>query len=359
MPQPIGRDLDQTRKQLEAWLGRQLPDSGRASVENLRGPKDTGFSSDTLMFELHSQEDGKDTLHEMVARLAPAGDFGIFPEYDVALQFNMMRSLGDTAVPVPRMFWLEEDPGPLGTPFYVMEKLDGQVPSDSPPYHAEGWIHDLPEAGRKQMWESGLDAMAAVHQLDWQKPEFGFIPRPPAGVSPIQAQLDYWERYLDWGMDRPRYELLNTGMAWLQANQPTDEPAGICWGDSRISNQIFRDNEVIAVIDWEMVFIGNPVADLAWFITMDRTFTQGIGIPRLPGIPDKDETIARWEARVSRSADNYAYYEIFSALRFAAIMSRLFLQMKYYEVLPEDAPVDIENLSTPVLREVLQEVGAV
>jgi len=358
MPQPKGRDLEETGRRLADWIAGRLPHAGDVRVEDLRGPKDTGFSSDTLMFTLHTVEDGEATVRDLVARLEPISDFGVFPEYDVVLQYRMMDALADTPVPVPKMLWLEEDAGPLGSPFYVMERLDGRVPSDSPPYHAEGWIVALSPAEREQLWHSGLDAMAEVHKLDARDPRFGFLARPPAGRSAIGAQLDYWGRYLDWGMERSRYPLIERALAWLVSNAPADEPTGICWGDARISNQIFSGCRAVAVIDWEMVFVGNPVADLAWFVTIDRVFTEGIGLPRLPGLPDRKATVARWEQRVGRRADQYGYYEVFAAFRFAAIMARVFLQMKHYEVLPADAQVDVLNLSTPILEAVLQEVGA-
>ncbi len=359
MPQPIGRDLNDTRHRLVDWLANRLPGASRLRIEDLRGPKDTGFSSDTLMFCLRYEENGIDCLKEMVIRLEPAGDFQLFPEYDVALQYNMMTALADTRVPVPEMYWLEEDPALLGNPFYVMERIDGQVPSDSPPYHSEGWLFDAAPEDRERLWNSGLDAMSEVHKLDWRKPEFAFLKVPPPGQTSIQAQIDYWENFMDWGLDRSQYPLINTGFEWLVAHQPPEAEVGICWGDARISNQIFQNHEAIAVIDWEMVFVGNPVADLAWFITLDRVLTEGIGLERLNGVPGKAASIARWERNVGRPAKDYGYYEIFAAWRFSVIMARIFLQMKHYEVLPQEATVDVENLSTPILRSLLDEAPKV
>jgi aminoglycoside phosphotransferase (APT) family kinase protein len=357
MPQPIGRDLDETRKQLVGWLGERLQGASQLRIDDLRGPKDTGFSSDTLMVALDYEDEGAPRRQEMVIRLEPSGEFGVFPEYDVALQHDMMKALSDTPVPVPAMYWLEQDPAPLGNPFYVMERLKGRVPSDSPPYHSEGWLYDSTPEERERLWNSGLDAMSEVHKLDWRKPEFGFLQAPPQGQTTIQAQLTYWENFLDWGLDRSRYALIQRGFDWLAANRPGESGVGICWGDARISNQIFRNHETIAVIDWEMVFVGNPVADLAWFITMDRVFTEGIGLERLPGLPDKAASIARWEQNLARRASDYEYYEIFAAWRFAVIMARVFLQMKHYELVPEEVSVDVENLSTPVLQTLLDEAG--
>ena len=112
--------------------------------------RDTGFSSDTLIFHLVYDERGESVRRGMVIRLKPLSEFGVFPEYDVALQFRVMKALADTQVPVPRMLWLEEDPAPLGSPFYMMEKLEGCVPLRSsmrrfsacgswPESHASSW----------------------------------------------------------------------------------------------------------------------------------------------------------------------------------------------------------------------------
>lgn len=357
MPQPKGRDLESTGKTLEGWLEERLPEANGVRVEDLRGPKDTGFSSDTLIFRVCTEEAGASREVEMVIRIEPAGEFLIFPEYDVGLQYKMMSALSHTCVPVPGMYWLEEDPTALGKPFYAMEKVAGLVPSDSPPYHSEGWLCELSAEERECTWFNGLDAMSEVHKLQWDSPEFSFLKRVPEARTSIEAQLDYWEHFMEWGMDRSRYRLLERGFQWLTRNAPAEGPLGICWGDARISNQIFLNQGVAAVIDWEMVFIGNPVADLAWFITMDRILSEGVGLDRLAGMPAKSASIKRWEENLSRRADDYAYYEIFAAWRFAVIMVRIFLQMKHYGILPRDAKADIENMCTPILESLLNDVA--
>jgi len=359
MPAPIGRDAARTRSQLEEWFRAREPDAARVSLEILGGPSETGFSSDTLMFDLVVEKAaGGRERRPLVVRLEPANPFPIFPEYDLGLQFHMMRTLEHEAVPVPRMIAIETDPAPLGSPFYVMERLEGRVPTDTPPYHAEGWIAELDAAVRAAPWFSALDAMAEVHKLDVEDARYDFVARPAAGQTPLQAQLAYWGHYLDWGMERTTYPLLDRALAWLEANQPDGEPTRLCWGDARISNQMFEGTRCIAVIDWEMAFRGNPEADLAWFVTLDRCFTEGIGIERLAGMPDRDTTIARWEERVGRPAASFAYYECFALFRFSAIMARVMLQMKHFEILPRDVMADRDNLASIVLERVLDELGA-
>jgi aminoglycoside phosphotransferase (APT) family kinase protein len=357
MPQPLERDLDDTRRRLLDWFARKLPDASGFAIDGLRGPSATGFSSDTLLFDLSFREGGTTRTESLVARIEPAGAFPIFPSYDVALQYKTMQAMGEQGVPVPRMRWLEEDRAALGAPFYVMDCVDGLVPNDNPPYHQGGWVFDLAPEQRSQVWWSGLESMARVHRVDWRDPAFAFLPQPESSVAPIEHELGYYDDFLAWGTDRSKLPLVERALAWLRANAPRDEPIGICWGDSRLANQIFREGRCVAVIDWEMVFLGNPVSDLAWWITMDRCFSEGIGLERAPGIPGCDETVARWEELLGRKAEHYAFYAIFAAFRFAVIMARIGRQMKYYEIVPADNTFESSNLGSAVLATLLEVEG--
>jgi aminoglycoside phosphotransferase (APT) family kinase protein len=309
-----------------------------------------------------AEEAGEEIREPLVVRIEPdtrpGVGFPVFPRYDVPLQFDAMRAMGERGVPVPRMRWLERDERVLGSRFYVMNRVEGRVPTDTPPYHQAGWVSELTPVDRTTLWWSGFDAMCQVHRIDPADPGLLFLPGPPPGRSPIQAQLDEYEHFLNWGCDRASLPTVETALGWLRANAPEAEPLGVCWGDSRLANQIFRRLECVAVIDWEMVFLGNPVADLAWWITLDRCFTEGIGIPRAEGFPNAAETVARWEDLVGRKAEHLGYYEIFAALRFSIIMARIVGQMKYYEILPADHPMDVDNLGSVILGRLLEEAGA-
>jgi aminoglycoside phosphotransferase (APT) family kinase protein len=354
MPQPRERDLDETGRRLGQWLRSRMSEARALRLVDLRGPSDTGFSSDTLLFDVVFDRDGAERRESLVARLQPTG-FCVFPYYDVGLQYRVMRALGrSTDVPVPRMRWLEEDSSLLGTPFYVMDRVEGRVPPDSPPYHTAGWVMELAPEERRALWWSGLDAMARVHCADPFALGLEDLAQPERGATPIAQQLHYYDEFLSWGMDRSRYPLLERALRWLRGSQPKDEPVGLCWGDARLANQIFRGTQCVAVLDWEMATLGNPVADLAWWVTLDRCFYEGIGVPRLSGLPTREETVARWQTRTGREAAQLEYYEVFAAFRFAVIMARVSLQLKHYGVLPPQSDFDVENLASHVLRHLLE-----
>jgi aminoglycoside phosphotransferase (APT) family kinase protein len=352
MPIPDQRDLEATRRAMTDWLSAKLPDARGLVLTDLVAPTGTGYSNDTLLFDASWREGGDPRQEEFVARIRPSG-YQVFPETDVALQYQVMRILGTgTDVPVPHVFWLEEDTSVLGQPFFLMRRVHGEIPSDSPPFTMEGFLVDASPADRERSWNSGIDAMARVHDVT-ALDGLGLtalVDKPAFGPSGLAQQLGYYEGYFAWAANGRPQPVAEAAWEWLHANRPTaPEPLRLCWGDSRISNQIFRDFECVSVIDWEMVTLGNPVQDVAWWIFLDRHWTEGIGIPRLEGFPSYDDTIGRWEQGTGLSGADAEYYGVFAGFRFAVIMMRIAQMMVEFEVLPADTDLETNNIVTQIL----------
>jgi aminoglycoside phosphotransferase (APT) family kinase protein len=353
VPAPHERDLEQTRERLERWLVARHASALELQVGPLAGPQGTGFSSDTLMFELRVREPGGESKRELVVRLEPRG-FRIFPHYDVARQHRLLRALADTGVPVPRTLWLERSPEPLGAPFYVMERVEGRIPGDTPPYHAEGWVTRIDDAERAALWWSGLEALARIHGLGWERLGLAFVGAPEREGTPLERQLDAYERFLAWAARGRPQPAAEAGLAWLRRQRPREpEPVVLCWGDARLGNMIFRDGRCVAVLDWEMATLGSPEADLAWWLFFDRHHSEGCGVPRLAGFPSREETLARYEAWTGHRVRHLHYYEVFAAFRFSVIMIRLAQQLVRYGLLPEDSEFERSNIATHLLRQLL------
>ena len=314
------RDLDLARKNLVSYFGRVLPGARDVDVANLAAPG-MGFSNETLLLDLSYVRDGKRHDEPLVIRVRPKAM--VFPEYDLRRQFDVMRMLEPTDVPVPHMRWFEDGEDVLGASFYVMDRIDGLVPQDYPPYHVAGFCTEMTPAQRASLWWDGVDKLARIHRLDWRKLGFAFLERPDLGTTSLAQQLEYYRRYLAWGAEGKPQPTVDAGLAWLLANQPKDEPVALSWGDSRVGNMIFRDARCVAVLDWEMVALGNPEQDLGWWLFLDWHHSGGIGVERLEGFPSREETIARWEQLVGRRAEHLHYYEAFAAFRFAVIMIRI------------------------------------
>jgi aminoglycoside phosphotransferase (APT) family kinase protein len=352
MPPPR-RDLDKTRALLEDWFRARHPAASEVCVGPLSGPSATGFSSDTLLFDLTLARDGVRTIHALVCRAEPSG-FGVFPRYDVTAQYRVMDALAGSGVPVPRMVGLERDPALLGAPFLVMERVAGRIPTDNPPYHAGGWVTEIAPGERAALWESGLDTLAAIHRVDAAAHGIDFLDAPPPGADTVGWQLAFWRGYFEWVAAGRAFPTLESGWERLAAERPpASSRRDLCWGDARIGNMIFDAGRCVAVLDWEMATLGPAEMDLGWFLFMDRHHYEGLDVPRLAGFPDREASIARWERGTGRRAEHVAFWELFTAWRFAVILARIGDQMQRYEILPPDSNFGRDNTASRLLAKVM------
>ncbi len=304
------RDVDAIVAGLARWLAARRPGARDVQVAGLRKPS-AGVSNETFLFDA-VWSDG--TREPLVARLMPSGP-PVFPEYDLAKQYRVMERLAATGVPVPPLVGFEADPAFVGGPFYVMARLDGQIPSEVPPYHAYGHCLALPVERRRRMWWSGIETLARIHAVDWRRAGLDFLD--------VDGQLEYWARYFAWARDDRPQPILDAALDWLRRHRPAPSRLALCWGDSRLPNLIFRDEEVAAVLDWEMAFVGDPAHDLAWWLFLDWSHSEGYGIPRLEGLPGREETVARYEALAGRRVEHLFWHEVMAAFRYGVITVRV------------------------------------
>jgi aminoglycoside phosphotransferase (APT) family kinase protein len=318
------QDLDGTHRKLTAWLGTKLgPDARDLEVSELQIPQGAGHSNTTLLFDAHWTEGGVRRGGGYVARVQPSGR-GVFPEYDMRLQYRCMEILGaKTDIPVPRMLWFEDDTHVLGQPFYVMEKLDGIVPSDNPPYAIAGWVAEASPEEQDALWRRSIALLARIHRLDWQKLGFDFLDRPLYGLPGFEQQLAYYREYLGWAADGRSTPQLDQTLQWLESHAPANDRIVLNWGDARISNMMYRDFTPIAVLDWEMACLGPPEADVAWFLFMNDFLTSAIGLPGIAGFPDARETAAEYERHAGHPLRDLHYFRVWAAFRFAVIMAAI------------------------------------
>ena len=353
MPVPDQRDPGLTCSLLQGWLSDRLPRAQDLTVSGLRTPSGSGFSGETLLFEARWTEGGTPRREPLVARVAPTA-YRLFPEPRFEDECRVMRILGrETDIPLPAVRWFEAGSDLLGAPFLVMDHVAGQVPGDVPTYHQEGWVADASPADRARLWWGGLDVLARIHRLDVEALGLGFVDRPELGRTGIDQQLGYYERFLDWA-GAGELPDAREALAWLRSRQPDEAgPRSLLWGDARIGNVIFQDFEPRAVLDWEMVTLGQPEVDLAWFLYFDRHHSEGSATRRLDGFPGREETVARYQRLLGRPMRDLDYYEVFAAVRFAIIMARLGVLFVEFGLLPEDSDFSTTNTAVMLLRVIL------
>jgi len=149
--------------------------------------------------------------------------------------------------------------------------------------------------------------------------------------------------------------IAKSALEWVRAHAPASDPAiGLCWGDARINNILFGpDHAVVAVLDWEMVTLADPMMDLGWWLFLDRHFHEGMPAPRMDGFPTRDEMVTHYEKTRGVTARDLEFYEVFGGFRFAVIMMRIAHLLVEFELLPPDNDVATNNAVTRVLADML------
>jgi aminoglycoside phosphotransferase (APT) family kinase protein len=242
-------------------------------------------------------------------------------------EYRVLNALQDTAVPVPRVFAACEDPSYIGAPFYLMEYMQGDViRADTPQTFA-----NTPER-RRAVSEAMIDLLAALQAVDWRAAGLEGFGRPD-GYLP--RQLKRWTDQLDRAAQitvsvRP-LPVMAKVREWLEKRIPESPAATIVHGDFKLDNVMFDPGapgaKVIAVFDWEMSTIGDPLADLGWLLSYwlessDSADRKKItdAVTSEPGFLTRKEMVDRYESRTGRKMANFAFYEAFAIFKLAIIM---------------------------------------
>ncbi len=302
LPLPAHR-LDE--ENLAAFLAGALPGfAGPLRVRQFQG----GQSNPT--YHLHTP------AADYVLRKKPPGI--LLPSaHAVEREFRVQAALARSAVPVPAMYLLCEDPTVIGTAFYVMEHVPGRVFTDRT-------LPGVSPTDRAAMYDDAARVMAALHGVDWRAAGLEGFGRPDGYAA---RQIDRWSRqYRASNVDDvPEMEWL---MEWLPARLPADEIA-VAHGDYRVGNLVFHPTEprVVAVLDWELSTLGHPLADLAhacipWRLPPELDGLAGLDVP---GLPSEADFAAVYRSRAGQGdAPELEFFIVFALFRWAAITAGVY-----------------------------------
>jgi aminoglycoside phosphotransferase (APT) family kinase protein len=228
--------------------------------------------------------------------------------HDVLREARLLKALEPTPVRSPRVLAVCDDTEVIGAPFYVMEQMKGHVVTNEVPP-----AFDTPEE-RRRMAQELIDALVELHAVDWQA----------AGLEGFGKPSGYLERQLRrftglWEHNRTRDipEVATVG-EWLAANVPESPPATIVHGDYRLGNTMlapYPPARLVAIFDWEMATIGDPLADLGYLMMFwVQANDPHLGmyelqaVTRAEGFPTRQEMIALYEERSGRSMRELTWY---------------------------------------------------
>jgi len=334
MPSQSTYDPEELRSRLEPWFAAKLSAATGFRLGEITAPGLTGFSSETMLVDGSWTEDGRDAAARWVIRSKPT-DYPVFPEYDLYAQYRCMQIVRQVSdVPVPRMRWWEPDASMIGEPFYVMDRVDGEAPSDNPPYTVVGFLAEASAAEQRALYDSEIAILARLHAIDWRKAGFDFLDRKRFGPPGFAQQLAYYRDFLAWAAEGRPQPTVEAAFDYLERNVPDGRDAVVLnWGDARPSNIMVRDFRPVAVLDWEMATLGPPECDVAWFVYLNRFLSEGVGAPPLPGFPAEEETARIYESLGGRRLHDLHYYEVWAGLRFSVIFIRIIQRMQKQGVL--------------------------
>jgi aminoglycoside phosphotransferase (APT) family kinase protein len=305
--------IDEAR--LRDYLAAHLPGAGGALVVR---QFDSGQSNPTYLLELGGRG--------YVLRKKPPGQL-LSSAHAVEREFRVMRALEGSDVPVPRCHLLCEEEAVIGTPFFVMDRVEGRVLRDP-------LLPGIARAGRRPIAEALVDTLARLHAVDWRARGLADFGRHCGYVT---RQIVRWtKQYRATETDTvPEMDRL---IAWLPEHNPEDpEDASrttLVHGDFRMDNTILHPQraEVLAVIDWELSTLGHPFSDLAYFLMLYDFPADDEAFPGLAGadlaglgLPSSEDLVQAYAARSGRDpGPALDFFLAFSMFRMAAILQGVY-----------------------------------
>lgn len=334
------------RTKLAPWITENY---GGAAVAEISTPTGNGSSTDTFLVDL-------DNGGRFVVRVEPVA-FRVVYEYDLGREALVMDTLArNTALPVPKVLHHEPDAAVLGSPFLILERLDGRTPGDEPPFPADptSWVLALSDAQRAAMADDALRTLAAVHAVDFRALGLAALDRPDLGDDPLTQHVAWWREFFDWGNGGRGCSTIEAAFTWLSSHWPDDPgPTVLSWGDSRLGNLMFTDTRVSAVLDWELATLAPAGCDLGWWMFCDRHHSEGLGAPWPGALPDRDETLRRYASFSGYEVPHADWYEVYGGLRFAVLMNRAGNMMIDAGALPPDHTMAVNNPATQLLARLI------
>ncbi|SPH17200.1 Putative aminoglycoside phosphotransferase [Defluviimonas aquaemixtae] len=294
-------EFDQAR--LKSYLDGRFGKVASCGIERV-----TGGQSNPTYFVTHG-------TRRMVLRKQPDGP--ILPgAHAIDREFRVLRALLPTDVPVPRPILFHDDPDLIGTPFYLMERVEGRVFG----YCA---LPEVPVVERRALWMGLAEAMARLHVVRPDDVGLGDYGRPG---NYFERQIGRWTRQWRDSASEPIPEIGRLA-EWLPANLPEDDGAvSIAHGDFRMGNMIFDRTkpQVAAILDWELSTLGHPLADLgfcalAWHLAPDEYGgIRGLDLAA-EGLPSEDEFVRHYMTCCPGASPLLPFHKAFALFRFAVI----------------------------------------
>jgi aminoglycoside phosphotransferase (APT) family kinase protein len=298
--------------EITRYLDDRLPGDGVFEVERHRA----GHSNETFFIRRSG--------HEWVLRRPPRGAF-LPTAHDVLREYRVLTALADTPVRAPRPLLACQEDSVIGAPFYVMERVEGLVVRDRLP----AFVDEGQDAERRRVGEELIDALAELHAVDWTDVGLEGWGRR---TGYLERQLRRWtgQLQLTTRFTRPLPELLRVG-EWLAEDLPPSLPTTIVHGDYKLDNVVLSPEppvRILAVLDWEMSTLGDPLADLGYLLSFwrepgdppDPVLIEQVQLTRIPGFSSRAELVERYRERTGRQVGDLTWYGVLAMWKLAILL---------------------------------------
>ena len=296
----VSENLKFDQKKLQEWIDANIQSSGKIKkVEQFKG----GQSNPTYKITTEN--------NNLVLRRKPPGK--LLPSaHAVDREYRVITALSQTNVPVPKTYGLCEDEDVVGTPFFVMDFLDGEV----------YWDHMLPKLSKEErikIYQQKNKVLAALHTVDYKKIGLETYGKPGNYVA---RRVSRWtNQYL--ASETETIPEMDNLIEWLADNIPDDDETSIVHGDYRLDNMIYKNHEVIGVLDWELSTLGHPIADFSYHCLTWRTLPamSDLKLIKELGIPSEVEYRDMYSEYTGKDlSKNWEFYMVFNMFKIAAIL---------------------------------------
>lgn len=342
---PMRPDEQLDMRRLGDYLAGKLPGSDQTlAVRQFGG----GAANLTYLLDYGAQQ--------YVLRRPPLGPVAA-SAHDMGREYRVLSVLHQAYPYAPRAFLFCDDLSVIGAPFFVMERRQGVVVrrTMSEAYAA------MPDAAQR-MSEALVDALAAFHAVDYDALGLGGLGKP-AGF--IDRQIEGW--YRRWHAaktaDLPDMDAV---YAWLKANQPANTRVSLVHNDYKLDNVMLAAGDpgrVVAVFDWDMCTLGDPLADLGalltyWTEPSDPPYLQATAMMPLgePGFLSRAELVARYAAKSGRAVEAIDFYHALGLFRLTVIVAQIYI--RYARGQTQDSRFAAMEFMIPALARRARELAA-
>lgn len=307
-----GRAYPEVASALQPWFASRLDADSVVITEVRRHAEGFSWQTYTMTVQWDDRTTGRSRRQGFAIRREP--EDGLLAPYDTGEQYELHRAVLDNSdVPMPDLYWLEMDRDVLGMPFYVMERVEGVVPV---PWRGNDPDVFPDEEARRRLGLDFTDVMAEIHTIDWRSAELAkLLGGAEDAEEAARREIATWERFYEEGLlvEEP---IVREALGWLRANLTTSGHLALVHADYRIGNFMVRDGRIVAVFDWELAHIGDPVFDIAY---AGMPLYRGRD-PRFSQLLHPDELIPRYEERtgIRVAPEVLRFWTVFGHVRAAA-----------------------------------------